>query len=77
MLIAVLPFVIKGLLQSTAEVLQRILVYADDQTMAKLYEMCIPVTISVSIQCEWHTLHNCVASTEGTERFATMQLMTL
>lgn len=38
MLIAVCRFVIKGLLQTTADGSTKIMDYADDQTMAKLYE---------------------------------------
>lgn len=41
MLIAVCRFVIKGLLQTTADGSTKIMDYADDQTMAKLYEKFI------------------------------------
>lgn len=41
MLIAICRFVIKGLLQTTADGSTKIMDYADDQTMAKLYEKFI------------------------------------
>jgi len=41
MIIAICQFVIKGLLQTTADGSTRIMDYADDQTMAKLYEKFI------------------------------------